>query len=1284
MKPRMNLTSQFWGRRPRIAAGILGTVLAFGLMGLWPADAADTDWTAGVSGSWFVPGNWSGGVPTAGDNAFLPTTNTTQAIIQGVIVATAAHLSIEGGGVSVGNIDAGRLTVSGEITVGTLGNPATLTLNYGTISVNTLGIGATGHYTDTTAGRLVLIGDNPTIKMAGDVTVLIRSTISGTNGLTKDGLGTLVLAANNTYSDGTVINAGTLQIGNGGTLGMLGAGDVLNNGTLVFNRSNTLIVSNLITGTGGVIQAGSGTTVFMADNTYSGGTTISGGTLQIGNGGTTGAFGSGDVLNNGTLAFNRSDDVTVANEISGSGRLRQNGTGTLIITANNTYSGGTTISAGTVRIDDGGALGSGAVTDHGTLAFNRSDTFTFANAISGTGMVAQIGSGTTVLTGNNTYSGSTLITAGTLQVGNGGTSGTLGTGAVSNDAHLAFNQTDTLVVANTITGSGSLSQLGTGTVTLTGSNSYAGTTTISAGTLRVGDGGTTGTLGAGDVFNNGTLVFNRSDSLTVSNLITGSGQVRKLGGGTMTWVADNDYTGPTIISSGTLQVGDGGTTGTLGTGDVTNNATLVFNRSDTLTMANTIAGSGTLSQNGTGTLVLTGTNTYSGRTLILAGALQVGNGGTAGNLGSGIVSNDAALIFNRSDAVTLSNQVTGVGSLTQAGSGTLILVANHTYSGSTEITAGTLQVGDGGTAGALGTGVVHNASALVFNRTNNITVANLITGTGSLTHAGAGALTLTATNTYSGGTWVSNDGTLIIKNSHALGTGGLHLLHGTLKADPLVIQIGGNYVQGADATLELAVAGTGTVASTGTNQFDQLNIAGTATLDGTLRLVPFGGYVPQHNDSIALLVASNGVSGTFAIFTNTFSYSVLLRPQLQYNANNVMLTWAHETFQTFALTRNQRAVAAALDSIVSSTADTDVALINYLDYLPNPTNSLPTAFDLIAPEELTAMTTLTFAGADAEASRVLNRVSYLGAGYRARYAKLMDYVQKNRAPGAADHVPMPRASRPWSLYADGLGEFLDAGGDNNAGGYEQTSFGLSIGGDTWVNEKLVVGLSGRFATGETDLSDGGSIDQDSVRGQLYAAWFHRGWHVEGMIGGGQDSYDTKRTALGGTATGSTDGTTWYVLLGAGYDWKSERWSFGPQAAVQYTAVNIEAFKEKGSLSPLRIAEQDEDALHTQLGIRLRYLGYVQDTWTFITPEVYLAWRHDFMDDAVTLDSQFASGAGDSFNVSGSELGSDSFVAGVGLTAQWTPTVATYFHYTGQLGRSGYDSHSLNLGVRVSF
>ncbi|TIS85188.1 MAG: autotransporter outer membrane beta-barrel domain-containing protein, partial [Mesorhizobium sp.] len=401
------------------------------------------------------------------------------------------------------------------------------------------------------------------------------------------------------------------------TLGLLGGSfDIADAG-------NAFTASQAVTGSGALTKLGAGTLILTGDSNYGGGTTISAGTLQLGNGGTSGSI-TGNVANNGTLAFDRSDTYTFAGTISGNGAAIQQGSGTTILTADSNYTGGTTISAGTLQLGNGGLSGSitGNITNNGTLVFDRSNGLVLAGVISGSGGVIQQGSSTTALTGDNTYNGGTTISAGTLQLGNRGTSGSI-TGDVTNNGTLVFYRTDSYTFAGTISGSGAVNQLGSGTTILTADNTYAGVTTISAGTLQLGNGGTSGSI-AGNVTNNGTLIIDRSNGVTLAGAISGSGSVVQQGAGSTTLAGTNSYGGGTTISAGTLI----GQATSFGTGNILNDAALVFDQPANATFASIIEGSGTLTKRGAGNLDLTGINTLNGATTIEAGKLSV-NGSLA-------------------------------------------------------------------------------------------------------------------------------------------------------------------------------------------------------------------------------------------------------------------------------------------------------------------------------------------------------------------------------------------------------------------------------------------------------------------------------------------------------------------------------------------------------------------------------------------------------------------------------------------------------------------------------
>ncbi|HEB3084000.1 TPA: autotransporter-associated beta strand repeat-containing protein, partial [Salmonella enterica subsp. enterica serovar Worthington] len=285
--------------------------------------------------------------------------------------------------------------------------------------------------------------------------------------------------------------------------------------------------------------------------------TISGGTLVANN---VEALGTGDVTNNATLELNTGGDFT--NAISGSGQVVKSGDKTLTLSGANSYTGGTTISGGTLVANDVNALGTGDVTDNATLALNAVGDFN--NAIGGSGKVEKSGDDTLTLSGSNTYTGGTLINGGTLVASN---VEALGTGDVTDDATLELNTGGDF--DNAISGSGQVVKSGDETLTLSGSNTYTGGTLISSGTLVAND---VNALGTGDVTDNAVLELNTGGDFI--NSIGGTGRVEKSGDETLTLSGSNTYTGGTTINDGTLVATS---VDALGSGDVTDNATLELN-----------------------------------------------------------------------------------------------------------------------------------------------------------------------------------------------------------------------------------------------------------------------------------------------------------------------------------------------------------------------------------------------------------------------------------------------------------------------------------------------------------------------------------------------------------------------------------------------------------------------------------------------------------------------------------------------------------------------------------
>lgn len=484
----------------------------------------------------------------------------------------AGNLTLNGGTLQY---TGGGATVDRLFTLGTAGG----TINAaGTGGLNLNNPGALG-YTGNGPRALTLAG-------AGSTSNSISAALADNGGpttLTKSGASTWVLGGSNTYSGVTTIAGGILAVGNGGASGSVGTGAIVDNGALLFDRSGSLTVNGAISGGGSVTNEGSGTVILAANSTYTGGTTINAGTLQIGAGGASGSLDSGSpIVDNGTLEFNSTSAFTIAGfnaVISGTGNLIAHGSGLFKAIGANSYTGWTQIDSGaTFQPCEGntGALTSSVVTNNGTLKLVRQDNnvFIYAGPIVGSGRVFKdvnnFNSGDVTFTANCAYTGGTIIAGGGIILGDGVTAGTgsivgnvvFTNSSVADDTRfLTFDRPDDLTFAGLIIGSGSTNpanmgsviQEGGGSVILTANNTYTGGTTITFGTVQVGAGSTNGAIGNGPVSDSAELVFDRSDKVVFTNAITGTGSVGQQGSGTLTLTSDA-VTGPTTVSNGTLVV----------------------------------------------------------------------------------------------------------------------------------------------------------------------------------------------------------------------------------------------------------------------------------------------------------------------------------------------------------------------------------------------------------------------------------------------------------------------------------------------------------------------------------------------------------------------------------------------------------------------------------------------------------------------------------------------------------------------------------------------------------
>ncbi len=738
--------------------------------------------------------------------------------VTGALLVCAAGLHAQ---TSFWNVTSGNWSSGGNWTPSNPANNGTADVGFSLILANTSTVDTAWSVNSAsilvTSGTFSLLGSTTLTVGAGGFTdtsalgATIDPVLAGTMALNQNGLGTLTLNGANTYSGNTIVTSGILTDGGADKfspnslleVGALGIADISNNeavsdlsgvaglgGSVVIGSGATLSITGVpttifpgvISGAGSLNMAGN-VLDLTGENIYSGGTTVTSGTLEVDN-----------------------------NPLFGSGT----GTGPIMIFP------GATLQLGNGGVDTNGIVSPGSsITDNGTVTFARADVFTFPNTfLAGTGGIFMVGHGTLTLSGNNNYSGPTTVQFGTLVAGS---STAFGNGLSALD-----------VVAG-------------GTLVLnTFSNSF--------GSIA---GDNTATINLGSAF----LTTGAANAMTTfAGVMQGTGGLIVVGTGTTVLTGPNTLTGPVTIpgTGATLQVGDGATPGATiaSASSVVDSGTLVLEPagSDNILYQHGISGIGAVTVNGTGTIMLGGTNSYSGLTSVTQGVLtdaatnafssssnllvdtngtvaarfsetvgNVQNGAGGGNIS--IASGATLTSLGMNYLADFQGVISGAGSFEVAG-GVQGLSGNNTYMG------GTLVSGNGeifvGSNTALGTGV------LTFNGTNtelspdtNVTLANNIVLDSIMDNDDAGLNNLTLTGQISGPagiTWCT-PGDLTLTNIGNNFSGGVDMREGTLF-------FAANNVAGTGTITLGSVSGLNVASGTTVN--NPLNVTGTTvTLSGS-------------------------------------------------------------------------------------------------------------------------------------------------------------------------------------------------------------------------------------------------------------------------------------------------------------------------------------------------------------------------------------------------------------------------------------------------------------------
>jgi len=1195
-------------------------------------------------------------------------------------------LTIENGGtvsntngyVGVGAASVGSVTVKGVGSTWTNNG----TLNVGYEGTGTLTIAGGGTVTSAgsgggPAGSIgVMAGSTGTVTVTGADSTW---TVNGILDVGHDGTGTLTIA------NGGIVQAVASQIGKNGSgtgaVTVTGAGSIwqTNNGIEIGGNGTVTVEKggyaratwlNLYGGTLNLVgDASNGRGVLETNYVI----VSPGGTLNLDGGILRARTSSPWLLDsagvvtigaNGAFLDSGGHYIAVSATLGGTGGLTKLGSGTLVLTGNNTYAGGTTISGGWLSVGADFNLGdaSGGLTlDGGTLlvtnSFSSSRAVTLGSSvggievasgeslwlsgtISGTGGLSKTGDGTLVLSGNSTYSGATGVQQGVLHAATPGALSAASDYTIAGGALLDVKDSLGTVTAGSIAG---------------------------AGQIRVGSGST---LEAGAT----------NTSTTFSGQISGDGGLRKVGTGTLTLTTGNTYSGGTVIAGGTISISKGDRLGdasgalTLDGGvlqvtdtilhELTRDIVLgangggfdIVEADNTFSVLQSFSGTGALNKAGAGTLVLKGTNSYSGATTVSDGTLRAG--------AAGAFSSNSAFTVASGATLDLAGFDQSIASL--AGAGTVTL-------GSGTLTAGS-----------------DNSST---------TFSGSISGNGGFEKTGTGTLTLTGANTYTGTTKVSS-GKLVVNGSLA---STVTLDGGTLGGSGTIAGVNvasGATVAPGNSIGTLTVSGNVAFASGSTYQVevnaagqgDRIVASGSATISGgTVQvLAENGNYAASTNYTI--LTASGGVSGTFTSVTSNLAF---LTPSLAYDSQNVTLTMTRNDNSfgpdggggtsgggsgTFiAQTRNQGFIAIAAerlgvgnpvyDALISATAAEARA-----------------GFDLLSGEAHAQAVSVMI-----DESRLV-RDTILGhlrgplltqAPGQVAGAFTADLPGRKGAITMPAPIPQPR----YGLWGTAFGSTGNSDGDGNAASLSRRSGGALLGADLMLYDapgsSLKLGVAGGYSQSRFDLDARLSSGRlESGHAALYAGARFGNLRLDAGAAYSWSESDIRRQVairgFGDLLRLQRPGSVTQGFAELGYGFAFSGVALEPFAQLALIRVSTDAGTERGGAAALRVLSSEQTLGFTTLGLRAEaQIGAMP-----LFARAMLGWRHGFGELTPQARTAFLAGTTPA-TVFAAPIDREALVAEAGLDWRISSATALGLTYSAAIGERSRD-HALKGRVEMRF
>jgi autotransporter-associated beta strand protein len=1218
------------------------------------------------------------GIATADIGTFIGGITNTGTIAAGNGIIVAA-VSIFFGGVT----NAGRISVGGA-GIFVDGVPNAFSVN-APIAIGTFSGGVTNSGTIFAGGAGIFVGGNPNAFYGGPSGAVAISNFSGGiensgtisaggNGIDVGGTGNNANAVTISTFSGGISNAGTISAGSngilvGGTATAHGSfsfstfsGGIANSGTIVAAAADGIRVLNVSTVIGGITNTGAITASVGIAVTSSGAVSVFDSGLIDGTSGTavdlshtgpgnTFTLGPGyDII--GNVVGSGSDTFQLGGSGSGSFNLSSIGAsqqyrgfstfnvvgGVWTVTGTSTPSW--TIAPGGTLLIGSNTTAITLVADDGTFGFAQSGTYTYSGVISGTGIVEQLGPGTTKLTAASLYTGGTTISGGTLAL--------TGTGSIAASSGVTDNATFDI---------SGLTNGGASIVTLSGSGNVA----LGANALTLTD--ASGTF-AGTIANAG--------------LSGGTGGKLVLTAGTETLTGANSYSGGTMLNGGTLAVGNNSALAT-GTLAMAAGTTLSFlDANYTIANAITLSGDpnfvlpagttqtlsgmisdgtspGTLAMNGPGELVLSGANNYTGGTVISGGTLQLSGAGTLGAV-------TGTTTVNTGGTLDLGGTTQTQAAINLAG-GT---IENGGLDAPLNSTGGTIN-GLGGTAS-----VAASAGTTIVEGVNGYTGATNING-GTLDVVGS--ITTSSVNVNAGAT-ATGAGTVPALTVNSGGT----LAPGTAGVPGTVMTITGNLTFAPNASYVVSINGTTSTL---------VNADGNASLAGAVQ----GNLLPGVYTNKPIIILDPGtVSGTFASFSGSvpgFSGT------LSYGPNDVTLSLTAQLGAGTALSANQQTIATAINTYFNNGGTLPQS---YFPVFTLSGSGLAKGLTQIDGEDATGAEHGAF-GLMNQFLNLLLDPSIDGRGSGAGSGAL-DFAPDQQASLPPDvalayadalKTPPPSFNQRWTAWASGFGGSAITNGDPSAASNTITTstYGSAAGLDYRYSSDTVLGFS--LAGGGTnwDLAqDLGTGRSDAFLAGVYGVTHAGPLYLAGALGFANNWFTTNRTAFAGDQlTANFQGQSYSARLEGGYRFALPviRNAIGitPYVAIQAQDFHTPSYSETdltgGGFGLSYNAMNGTDA-RSELGTRFDDLTALGNLPLVLRAK--LAWAHDWASNPA-LNAAFVSLPGTSFTVNGAPIPHDSALTSAGAQFFFTPSWSFLAKFDGEFA-SGAQTYAGSGTLRYTW